>query len=294
MRKKNSQFVKHLGEALDSVQKQSELARLIGVSESRIPEWMKGTRLPSPDTLINLGKLALERGLPDPFFFWALAGVDTQTLRKMADRVRERQYELVGPTVPVPRFRETLTGREEVGPPVALPTEFLPNPLATICLLVDEKSTAVVSSPRGLVILDTSFEGVDDLSALWERVVMLRYAPTVAAYEKGIYVGRLLLEQTSRTWRNAEAPRFNAVLEMISRMKAADIARPRHILLGSCVDSEGMRGLAPEDLQGRSHRWEEIQARTRAEFRLPHGVSILAKVIGRLTGHLEVAEMDEQ
>jgi hypothetical protein len=51
-----------------------------------------------------------------------------------------------------------------------------------------------------------------------------------------------------------------------------------------------MRGIKPDDKEGRAIRWEEIQARARSEFRMRDGMTILGKVVGRLTGGLGVAE----
>ncbi len=178
MPKRHSEFINHLNELL-KVMTSARLSRLIGVADSRIPEWRRGLRLPSPDTLIKLGRVALEHKLADPFFFWALAGVDTEGLRLMADSVQKRQYELAGPTVPIPRFRETLSGREEIGPPIPLPTEFIPSPETTICSLISQQSLDVVDAPKGLFIVDTSVERAENLRDLWDRVVMIRFYPAL-------------------------------------------------------------------------------------------------------------------
>jgi transcriptional regulator with XRE-family HTH domain len=274
-------------EFLKRTGKRVELAAKLGVSESRISEYVSGKRNPTAEGWIALGKLALEYGLSNPFFFWAQASIDPQTLRSMADRIVEGQRRLMGETVPVPRFWETESGRKESGPPVPLPTEFMPNPESTICLLVDQRSDGIVDSPRGLVILDTSCQGVDDLEPLWDRVVVLRYAPTGERLaEKGLYAGRLRLAENARTWREPNAPVFVGLLEMIGELRGTNIGIVRNLPLGTYTDSEGMRGIPTGDEEGRTHRWKEIQGRARSRFRLAEGTRVLGKVIGRLTGHL--------
>jgi transcriptional regulator with XRE-family HTH domain len=291
MRTKNSQFIKLLKDGLERVGKQSELAKLIGASESRIPEWMKGDRLPSPDTLINLGKLALERGWSDPFFFWALAGVDTQTLRLMADKVQKRQYELLGETVPVPRFRETEHGREEAGPPVPLPVEFIPNLASTSCLVVDEQPSRIRSAPRGLFLVDSSARDAQNLSGLWGKVIFADLAlqeKNQGVFPNGIYVGRLLLQPDNVGGWVTDALRRVAIFTLLA-------GRTYEVALRLGIWSHPSLGKLPTDPQllARNHMdefdrlKEETEERAPAELRLDKGVRILAEVIGRLSGQTE-------
>jgi transcriptional regulator with XRE-family HTH domain len=279
MRKKNSQFIKLLKDGLEEIEKQSKLAKLIGVSESRIPEWMKGDRLPSPDTLINLGKLALERRWSDPFFFWALAGIDTLTLRSMADRVQKRQYELMGDTVPIPRFRETLQGRQDAGPAIPLPREFVPNPDATICLELSGPSD-VVDAPHGVFILDTSILGTANVWAYQERVVLVD-VPQLPGHGNpaGLYVGRLRL-QGSYDRRRPDWVWLGVLLLSLTG------SLHDRLQLGSYEEAEVMRGIAWEDADERDRRLADMWRRVGPNFPLAEGVRILGRVIGRLTGHL--------
>ncbi len=281
MPKRNSQFIKHLDAVLGEM-KPAELARKLQVSDSRIPEWMAGKRLPSPDTLIKLGKLALEYKVPDPFFFWALAGHDAQTLRSMATNVVEDWYRAAGETVAIPRFRETKDGREEAGPPVSLPAEFVPNRLATICLLVDDKSTGITHAPNGLFILDTSVEGAEDLSHLWERVVMVRDDTHFTSRGNRLHevlVGRLHMQER---WGGALDPDS---ISIIGKLKGLTETEPIFEELGAYVEPEGMKGIAyGDDFRGRILRMVEVRERAAGKFRLREGVRILGKVIGRLSG----------
>ena len=280
MPKRHSEFINHLNKLLE-VMTSAWLSKLIGVADSRIPEWRRGLRLPSPDTLIKLGKVALEQKLDDPFFFWALAGVDTETLLVMADKVQERRYELTGPTVPIPRFRATEQSREDAGSPIPLPTEFIPNPAATICLVKDNESTGIVDAPRGLIILDTSVEGIENLSDLWEQVVALYFTPRFpsSVEPNGIYVGRLdLYPGGFPTMPHAAVLRARLISLHETRLALADI--------GYYVEEEGLAGIAGDDLAALTQRWAEVRARAASKFRFPKGTKIVGKVIGRLTGHL--------
>lgn len=185
-----------------------------------------------------------------------------------------------GEIIRIPEFRETFQGREAAGPPIALPARFIPHPLNTICLSVDEKSTTVVDVPRGLFILDTSIEGVESLSDLWGRVIMLRYEGRVEdfpEYPDGLYTGRPQLKQNSF---GAENPTFSAFLEMLGRESGHYI-----LPLGSfSAQSAFVKGMTREEL---NRCFAEARERAKAELRLNRRVRVLGKVIGRLTGHLE-------
>jgi transcriptional regulator with XRE-family HTH domain len=278
MAKKKSQFIDRL-EAVLQKMKSAELARLLGVSDSRIPEWRRGRRLPPPDTLIKLGKLALERGLGDPFFFWALAGVDTQTLRRMAGNVHEEQYRTAGPTVPVPRFRYTESGREEAGPPVPLPAEFIPNVPRTICVLVDRASTAFIRAPSGLFILDTSLEGTQDLRALWDRVVIVGYAPRgpYPEWKEGMYAGRLMLSGG----RGGEGVTVHAWVIDLSDPALPSLRFGRH------TEAEALKGIARGDREAEKQPIVDAVKRAESEITAGQELYVFGEVIGRLSGHIK-------
>src|ERR1039458_9851401 len=169
--------VARIEEVLTRVGKRVQLAAKMGVAESRISEYKAGKRRPTAEGWLALGRLALEFGLPDPFFFWHQARVDRQSLRLMANKITEDESHLTGDTIAIPRFRETERGREEAGPPVPLPLEFIPSPATTICLYVDDRSFGVVDAPRGLIILDTCILGAADVRPLQDHVVMVSYEP---------------------------------------------------------------------------------------------------------------------
>jgi len=271
--------ITRIKEVLAKVGKRVELAARLGVSESRISEFIAHKRLPTPEAWIKLGKLALDHALPDPFFFWAQAGIDRQTLESMADKAIEERLALAGKTFPISRFRETETGREEAGPPVPLPVEFVPSPRTTICLYVDEKSFSVVDAPRGLIILDTRILGTEDVRGLDGQVVMLRYdakSPDVP-FRTGLYAGRVRVELMQHGGRRDW-------MQISVKLLSLAPWTPSWITLGLYADPQGLRGIPYEDSGRRSKRLNEILQCVGAKFPLVEGVHILGSVIGRLSG----------
>jgi hypothetical protein len=234
-----------------------------------------------------LGKLAVEYGLQDPFFFWAKAGIEPQTLQSMVEKITEARYLAMGETVPIPRFRLTLQGRESAGPPLPLPTECLPHPAQTICLVMDKKATGVVSCPRGIFILDTFVEGVEDLSNLWESVVMLQY-PGAPYLLQGIYAGRLWLRDDSQISRYRDGARTSGWLVPLG--EGAEHERVEYPYLGEYLEPECMKDIPPDDAKARAERMAEVRGRALSKFRTDKGIRILGKAIGRLSGHLEMEQ----
>jgi hypothetical protein len=281
-KKKRSEFGRHLVALIDKVGTHAKLADSLGVSDSRIPEWIAGKRLPPADAMIALGRLALEHALPDPFFFWAQAGVDAQVLQSMADKVLEERYRFAGETIPVLRFRDTKKGREDAGAPVPLPAEFVPNPRTTICLSVDEMSSGVVDAPGGLYILDISIAGTTDVRSLHRQVVLVRYTPEFPGdvWPEGIYAGRLMLNHVSRMRQSPDEGRVSVTLHMLTERRGFEIFH-----LGSYGDPKALRGVAWEDHKEYERRLEEIWGQVESKFPLRAGVCVLGRVIGRLTGH---------
>jgi hypothetical protein len=267
-----------------------QLAAAIGVSESRIYEYMAGKRQPTPEGWLALGKLALEYKLADPFFFWALAGVDTETLRLMADRVQERRYEFTGPTVPIPRFRETVQGREEAGPPIPLPAEFIPNPNSTVCLVVDYKATAVVDSPRAVFILDESEADAENLLLFWDQVIFIRHKPKNEEglqAPPGIYMGRIkLLLLNTPTARMTFSGMVR--LTLVFGQSAPSPLRLAYFEYPFPADLAADLAGIDLDLDELAHdprvstACGEARQRARSEVRLDPDWHILGRVLGRL------------
>ena len=282
MRKKSevSRRVSDLRKARNETQ--AQFAETLNVTQPMVSAWESGVDVPSLGAYLRLGNKAT---YPDNIWFWRQAGMDEEAVLSASKNLSKERGAPPAPgeIIRIPRFRETRQGRESAGPPIPLPTEFIPNPASTVCLEVDEKSNAIEECPKGLVLLDTSYEGAEDLSPLWDRVVMLRYAePLTSNHLPGIYMGRLVLNVMDvRSGAYHEVPHVMGWLEMLSKRYGVGAYNlPVGILE---ID---MGGTPLDDKQGRYRRWEQEIGKARSAFRLGKGIQIIGKVIGRLTGHL--------
>lgn len=261
-----------------------QFARHGGFSQSKVSEWEAGKYPPSAEMFVRLGNVA---PLHLRLWFWKQAGLRQDALNGICGQIAAEQGAppAEGEIVRIPEFRETLQGREEAGPPIPLPARFIPHPERTVCLSVDKRSTAVADSPKGIFIVDTFCEGAEDLSALWSRVVILRYAPEGddPLLEHGIFSGRLWMKDYAYNPRQPELAGVTGELVLLTRVEVVGM-----LYLGSYAEPEGMRGIGYEDGDGRSSRMAEIHKRALSAFRARKGIRILGKVIGRLTGHLDI------
>ena len=277
--------IDRIKEVLAKIGRPVQLAAAIGVSESRIYEYTAGKRQPTPEGWLALGKLALNYGLPDPFFFWARAGVDRQSLESMANKIIEgRSGPLVkGEIIRVPRFRYTERGREEAGAPVPFAAEFVPDPANMICVIADEKSTALLDCPRGAILLDTSCEGTETLQALWNHVVLVERIPgkhiVTTVRRPGIYAGRLHLEGTGLPTITGSAG-----MELLLTSLIED--RWTRTEVGRYDEPKGMEGVSLDDYEAAGKRWMEVRARAISAARLYPGFRVIGEIKGRISGRI--------
>ena len=284
--------IKGLRDALDL--KQAEFAKRLHVTQATVSSWEAGDedRAPSAEAYFRLGTLAREQA--DRIWFWARAGLDEQTILAVAanlskDRVKEgKDLAEKGDVILVPRFRETMQRREEAGPPVPLPTEFIPNPGSTICFVVDRKATAIVDSPKAIFILDESEKDAPILLPFRGQVVFARYKPETGTeanpyWRPGIYMGRIGFVQPFELtagmafWASANLH----LLTGKSAVETIPVGRftysAQNELAGidpNTVDSQ----LNPRVESVRKKAWE----RAVKELKLEAGWSILGRVLGRL------------
>ena len=179
----------------DHYPSQKAFADALGLGQSVVSAWERGDNVPSSEAWVKIASVAPS---PDNLWFLRQAGLDREIIKAAAKALGEsillRPKE--GETVQIPRFRETEAGREEAGPPIPLPAEFIPNPLSTVCLLVDSKVTGITRSDKALFILDESESHTTNLSPFWNRVVFARYRPESQTQRDphappGIYMGRI-------------------------------------------------------------------------------------------------------
>lgn len=262
---------------------QAQFAKELKQSPSAISAWEIGASAPPPEVLVKLARLACGE---DAIWFLKRAGVGEQVILSAADYIlqgrviKAKALSEREDVILVPRFRETLQGREPAGLDVPLPAELIPHPRRTICIVADEKSTGIVHAPRGLIVLDTSTEGAADLSALWDTVLMLHLAPGVdrrpALQQGGIYMGRLILHPVG-----ADPARFwlGAALNTLGPYPMGfDMVYLR-------IRDEGAPIALPSEPEARQRLIEKSYAGARSKFRLTSEARILGQVIGRLTGH---------
>lgn len=183
--------VKKLREFLGD--RQIDFARRLKVTQPMVSAWEAGSDTPSSAFLLRFGNMA---PYPDNFWFWEQAGIDVQSMTKAARKLtRERSAAPApGEIIRLPRFRETLQGRESAGLPIPLPTEFIPKPGSMICFVVDKQATAIVNSPDGVFLLDESENDAPNLLPFWGQDVFVEYDPEIGTdlhHEGGIYAGRL-------------------------------------------------------------------------------------------------------
>jgi DNA-binding XRE family transcriptional regulator len=266
-----------------------QFAKKLGVSRSTVYAWEAGETIPSNEAWMQLGNLA---PYPDCIWFWEKAGLDQQVIlaaaeKLLKDRVKEGKLLVdAGEVVLVPRVRETAQGREEAGPPIPLPTEFIPNPGSTICFVVDQKATAIVDSPKAVFILDESEKEAPNLLPFWGQVVFAEYDPEEPdpRRDKGIYVGRLVF--LARIARGSPMPGFVAQgrLFLLSDLMAQRSpwlgywASPSLGDLDDAIANDPNPDEHPLVIAARN----EARDRALSELRLDPGWRILGRVLGRL------------
>jgi transcriptional regulator with XRE-family HTH domain len=284
---KSGQIAEHVQALVTKFRTRAGLADAVGKSESRISEWLTGKRQPTPGDLIVLGKLAQERRLKEPLFFWESAGLDAQSIIDASDMVtvdRIRPAHERGDIIFSPRYRLTMQGSEPAGSGVPLPGEFVRDAAHTVCVVIDEKSTAVVDSPKGLLILDTSCKGTRELASILQRVVVLRLTHgdmLLHGEREGIYVGRL--EQFGGMISPMRPDDARLEIGLFSLTQTAWALDG----IAHYDESGALKGLPPGDTPERRKRLFEFEERAIPRIRTLDGIGILGEVIGRLSGHIK-------
>jgi DNA-binding XRE family transcriptional regulator len=265
---------------------QKAFADDLGLGQTVVSAWERGDNVPSSEAWVKIASLA---PAPDNLWFLEQAGLSKETImaaaKALGESIRVRPEE--GDMIQIPRFRVTKEGRDQAGPPVRLEPEFVPNPLDTTCISVDETSTGVKRSPSGLYVVDTSAEGAEDVSALWGRFVAIDYRPEHAplTHHGGIHFGVLMLEGQEGPPHGSDTVTLTAFLLPIPLFERPHI----YLQMGHYIEAEGLRGIGREDSAGRAMRVEEIRKGCLSTFRLDKGVRILGEVTSYLTGHLKAS-----
>jgi transcriptional regulator with XRE-family HTH domain len=180
---KSAEMLSKISDVLKKVGTQKELAEKVGVTQQAASNWLStsSASIPSAESLIRLGLLA---GSPDCFWFWQQAGVNEEEMLRVAQKIsNERGMSLSDRDANrVKCFLKTAEGVKPVSdefPIPARPVGLLPNPLSTVCLIVDE-SAANPSIPAGArIVLDESDKDVPALRVYAERYVLVESSAVV-------------------------------------------------------------------------------------------------------------------
>jgi hypothetical protein len=262
---------------------QAAFAKVLGFQPTTLSAWITAASLPSPDAYMTLGKMAPR--IEDSLFFWEQAGLTQGAILSAAAKIMEGRAVPVseGEIIRVPQFRETVGGREEAGPPIPLPAQFVPHALSTICLHIEENSPRVASSPQGLILLDTSVEGAEWREEFSGTVVMLDYSPKdPGVWPVGLYMGRLFrqepLGRVGTIW-------IQVVLQTLTSEGTRGF--DPWMSIGVYAEPVTRLGASPDDKEKWQAAVKKFEERAVGNLRLREGVRLLGKVIGRLTGHIQ-------
>lgn len=280
---------------------QEDFAARLGFKQGTVSTWLRGdeTRKPSADTFIRIAGRAPNPDLAGRFLH--LADIADEVIFSVSRKLETGRIQEAGPLVQkgdvvlLRRFRETRRGREEAGPDIPLPVEFIPNPDSTICFVVDGEATAIADCPKALFILDESERDAPNLEPFWGQVVFARYDPGTASnpdpeIRPGIYLGRLILKRADIARAALRGLIAQAILHLLTKIQTVP-----SIMLGSWVHpdfGELNRATAFDENADKNPQVvtakQDAEKRVRSELRLRSGWTILGRVLGRL--HLEGAE----
>jgi transcriptional regulator with XRE-family HTH domain len=270
----------------DHYPSQKALADALRVGQTVVSAWETGDNEPSPEAWVKLGNLA---GYPECKWFWEKAGIGEQAIAAAGEKILKERgaAPLVGEVIHVPRLRETPQGRESAGPQIPLPAEFIPNPLSTICLVVDNRATALIRSPRAIFILDESEKGMTSLSPFWGQVVFIRYSPESGTKPNphappGIYMGRIGCVPPNE-------PSAEMIFWAVGRLALIpkDVGLPLVVGRFEYDARNDLSGIDPDYTKAlKDPRMPSVRAVARElalrELRLEPGWCILGRVLGRL------------
>jgi DNA-binding XRE family transcriptional regulator len=182
---------------------QVKFADLVGVSPPTVSRWEAGEVVPPSEACVRFGNLA---AYPENLWFWQRAGIDTRTMLSTAEQILKERGAQPSPDeiVYAPRSSGDRSGAEEAGVLIPLPAEFVPNPLSTRCLVVDEKISNPIFPIGDVIFLDESANSAQDLRPLWGEIVLVhltrpqdtRGLRMTQHWKDGLNIGRLLCRRS--------------------------------------------------------------------------------------------------
>lgn len=274
---------------------QLQFASKIGTAASRVSEWESGKTKPRTEALYRLGSLA--SNIEDTIWFWRQAGLDEKKIVDAARKIGADWQE--AKTVPIPQYRYTKQGRQEAGPPIPLPKEFIPNVASTICLAIDDQSTGVIDAPRGTFVVDTSVQDTQSPSEFYGKVIVFSFSPLQSwdRHPVGIYIGRLWLQGGARKLPGSvELTHYWSLILLTGGavVHRLDLGSPRTIIPFDVPSERKPEAFTVVDVlefikQREEERglWEKTVQDLQASFRFANEHCVLGQVIGRLSGKVK-------
>jgi DNA-binding transcriptional regulator YiaG len=217
-------------------EKQGKFAKALGVSQATVSCWESGKEQPSRASCLLLGLFASQAGAalrPERDWFWQRAGDYMNSMAAAGVAIlRERNAPpLEGEIFRVPCKRKTAQATEDAGRLLPLPTESVPNPSSTICLIVDETAANLMFHAGDLIVVDTSQNNAKDLCPFWDEIVLLeidvrserRVDPhfTWGMWPAGLSMGWLQYRQLRRS-----PPRLPLTIRFVQRSSWVAILSP--------------------------------------------------------------------
>jgi transcriptional regulator with XRE-family HTH domain len=223
MKKEKTEFSSRIKKLLkERKETQGQLSKHLGVAQRTVSAWVRGEDVPSPQNLYILGQYA--SGSDRDWFLLKAEQHDPAVLVAAEEVMKQRRVALSeGEMIRVRYVQKTAEGFEPRPELLPLPSGFVANPAATVCLLIDQNTRTEMFSPGECLILDTSETTAPDLRPFWDEIVLVdidanhgrKIDPefTWGGWPDGLSMGRL-------RWKELEWP-----LKLPFKLKAYPLNR---------------------------------------------------------------------
>jgi transcriptional regulator with XRE-family HTH domain len=268
-----SERAKHLRESLGM--SQNQFAEHTGIARPRISEWEAGKIFPSAEACMLLGNAA---PYPENLWFWEQAGVKPDAMASAVEKILKERTSapVAGALVQIPLVQLTAEGMQETGTLVALPARFIPNPVSTRCLVVDDKSPELMFPPGDVVVFEPA-TGPQDPQLYWNEIVLAEFTGSAPVawreWASGLRIGRLCCKRYRR-----DALSYIATLGPFSDSEKTWLRFPSG---GESIVVGGYQHPGPPMGAGRDRNHAEEQAELQApeKLTLDPGFKIIGRVV---------------
>ncbi len=281
--KKYSEIIVRLRE--ERGENQGQFAKSFGVTQPMVSAWENGHDIPSPNFYLRLGNWA---SYPDCMWLWQQAGMDERAMLIAAEKkLKESGAAIVAAeTVRIPCFVKTAEGTKPLDRLFAFPAESAPNPLSTMCLIVDP-SAANADIPAGVrIVVDESGKDARSLGLYRDRVVLAESSiPIPGSGQKGNFatkfgaltMGRLRFKPSPITPDGTGIYSIGWVA-VLDALENSFTWRPGD--RGTCIGHWSyLPGRVPESGKEEARFQDFAQGRAVTELRASNGIEILGEVV---------------